>query len=135
MTVAAKDLERVPVWREFVNGTVCTEPGARQSELAETDINRIVAQFHKTGLLPAGFAEGVFADVSAIGDYRDAVERVRLAELEFMKLPPQVRSKFDNDLLAFVEFAVAPENRAEMEALGLLEPEPPVAAGVPPVAP
>lgn len=112
----------VPPFREFRGGTVCVEPGARQSEAGETDINRIVAQFHRTGVLPDGFAEGVFEDVSAIGDYRDAVERVRLAELEFMKLPPQVRSRFENDPLRFVEFAVEPANRKEMEAMGLLEP-------------
>lgn len=102
--------------------TICTEPGARQSEAESTDINRIVAQFHKTGVLPAGFTEGVFADVSELGDYRAAVERVKLAEEEFMKLPPQVRRQFDNDPLQFVEFAVDPANQAEMVEMGLLAP-------------
>lgn len=102
--------------------TICTEPMARQSEAAECDINRIVAQFTKTGVLPQGFAEGVFSDVSEIGDYREAMERVRLADREFMKLPPQVRAEFGNDPLAFVEFAVQPENRDQMVAMGLLEP-------------
>lgn len=110
--------------REFADGTVCVEPGARQSEAAETDINRIVSQFVKTGFLPQGFAEGVFADVSEIGDYRSAVERVRAAEVEFMKLPPQVRGRFDNDPLAFVEFAVDPKNKRELQDMGLLEIDP-----------
>lgn len=124
-----------PKWREFAKGTVCTEPGARQSEAADTDINRIVSQFHKTGVLPAGYAEGIFADVSEIGDYRLAKARVMAAEAEFMRLPPQLRSRFDNDPLAFVEFAVEPGNRAEMEALGLLDPAPPVVAPPAPVTP
>lgn len=123
--------KRIPQQREFMDGTVCLEPPARQSEAAECDINRIVSQYVKTGYLPAGYAEGVFADVSAIGDYRSAVERVRQAEVEFMKLPPKVRLRFENDPLAFVEFAIDPANRAEMEELGLLPPVA-VAAVVPP---
>ncbi|WNK14934.1 MAG: internal scaffolding protein [Microvirus sp.] len=125
------DKEVAPVGRVFADGTLCLEPGARQSEAAECDINRIVSQFAKTGVLPPGFAEGVFADVSEIGDYRAALERVRLAEAEFMRLPPQVRARFENDPLQLVEFAVNPANRPEMEALGLL---PAVEAVVPPVA-
>lgn len=121
------DVDVAPPWREFRKGTRCTEPGARQSEAAETDINRIVAQFMKSGTLPPGYAEGVFADVSEIGDYRAALGRVRLAEVEFMKLPPKVRLRFENDPLTFVEFAVNPANRSEMEAMGLLDPEPAVA--------
>lgn len=113
-----------PPWREFAAGTVCTEPGARQSEAAECDINRIVSQFTKTGLLPQGYAEGVFADVSEIGDYRSAVERVRAAEVEFMKLPPAVRLRFENDPLQFVAFAVDPKNLREMQDLGLVEIDP-----------
>lgn len=124
-----------PKWREFAKGTVCTEPAARQSEAADTDINRIVAQFHKTGLLPAGYAEGVFSDVSEIGDFRAAKERVLLAESEFMKLPPQLRSRFDNDPLSFVEFAVDPANRQDLIDLGLLAEAVPSVPAVPPVSP
>lgn len=113
--------QAAPPWREFINGTVCTEPGARQSEAADCDINRIVAQFYRTGLLPEGFTTGVFADVSEISDYRSALERMQLAQEEFMKLPPQLRARFDNDPLSFVEFAANPANEAEMVAMGLLE--------------
>lgn len=118
------------------NVTVCTEDGARQSEAAECDINRIVMQYYKTGQLPVGSVEGVFADVSAIGDYRSAMERMKAAETAFMSLPPQVRLRFENDALRFVEFAVNPENRKEMEALGLLDKAAEVAAGstTPPAA-
>jgi hypothetical protein len=119
------DVEVTPPGRVFSEGTVCFEPGARQSEAGECDINRIVSQYVKTGVLPQGYAEGVFADVSQIGDYRAAVERVRAAEVRFMELSPKVRARFDNDPLAFVEFAVNPENRKEMEAMGLLDPVPP----------
>lgn len=116
--------------REFADGTVCSEPPARQSEAGECDINRIVSQYAKSGVLPVGFAQGIFEDVSAIGDYRAALERVRIAEAEFMRLPPQVRLKFENDPLRFVEFAVNPENEQAMVELGLLERRPAVAEPV-----
>lgn len=104
--------------------TVCVEPGARQSEAEECDINRIVAQFVKTGVGPAAVAEGVFADVSEITDFRSALERMRGAEEAFMTLPPKVRFMFDNDALKFVEFAVDPANRDKMVELGLADAKP-----------
>lgn len=115
----------------------CTEQGARQSEAAACDINTIVAQYDRTGLLPQTGLEALYTDVSGMGDYRSAVEQVRVADRMFMALPAKVRARFNNDAAYFLDFCSDERNRPELMDLGLVEKvveelkRPPVA----PVAP
>lgn len=116
---------------------VCKEAGARQDGAKDADINTIVKRFERTGQLPVTNLVGVFEDVSQIGDYRGALDKIMVAEAAFMELPPEVRKRFDNDALQFVAFAVDPNNKAEMVELGLLEevkPPAPAPAGAAPPA-
>lgn len=94
-----------------------------QSELESTDVNRIVARFVKTGVLPAGRTDGVYLDVSQVVDYQDAVAQVNMAESFFMSLPAEVRARFQNDPAEFLDFASDPANRKEMQGWGLLSPD------------
>lgn len=105
----------------------------RQSEAAAVDVNRIVGQFVKTGVLPQVQAQALFADVSEMTDYRDALHQVELADKMFMSLPAKVRAKFENDPATFLDFCSDPQNREELEGLGLVE-KAPVEPGEPPVA-
>lgn len=96
----------------------CSKGGrTRQEFKAECDVNRIVASFTKTGVLPFGGLQGLFADVSEVGDYREHLEAVQAAESLFMGLPAAVRQKFDNDPGSFVEFAGNPANAEELAKL------------------
>lgn len=118
--------------------TVCEEKSlTRQSEMQGADINAIMQRYEKTGVLPMDVREAVFTDVSEIGSFRDALEIMRAAERGFMELSPAMREKFGNDPVAFLDFASRPENRPELEKLGVLaapegapivEKEPPAAA-------
>ncbi len=96
----------------------------RQSEAKDADINNIVARYDRTGVLPTIGREGFYADVSQVGDYRDALERVRVADEAFMQLPAKVRAKFDNDAAQFLDWTSDPGNREEMRELGLIEADP-----------
>ena len=59
------------------DGTIDYGPSlARQSEKAYSDINVIMRKYVKTGVLPPQTREGFFADVSKVGDYREALARV-----------------------------------------------------------
>src|SRR5260370_11458208 len=108
----------------------------RQSEVADADINTIMSRYERSGLLPGMQREGLFMDVSGIGDYRDALERVMHAQEVFAALPAKVRERFKNDPAALVDFAVDPKNEEEMFALGLLERKEEVKpVGVPPAGP
>lgn len=101
-----------------------------ESEAAGCDINKIVARYVKDGSLPP-FKEGVFTDVSEVGDYRSALERVRAADALFMTLPPQVRAKFENDTGAFIEFMADPANKDKAVEYGIIEAPPPAAPPTP----
>lgn len=63
----------------------------------EQDINVIMRRFMVTGTLPQAVDIGMFGDFTEIEDFESAVERVDRAYDVFMKLPAEVREKFDND--------------------------------------
>lgn len=123
------------------DGISCPEKGARQADQASCDINTIVKMYERSGVVPVAGLVGTFEDVSQIGDFRSALEKIQAAEEKFMELPPEVRFRFGNDPLSFVDFAVEPANLPELRKLGLVAPvEAPVApvapvAVVPPVVP
>lgn len=101
------------------------EGGAKQSFKEECDINNILAQYAKTGLLtPVTSRPPMFVDVSDVGDYRTALENVRTARDLFMQLPATIRATFDNDPATFLDFASDPDNEDELREMGLLPPIP-----------
>lgn len=118
--------------------TVCREPTlTKQSEAAACDINLIMKNYDRTGLLPQAVKEAVFMDVSEVGDFRTALAVIQTAQEGFMRLPAVVRAEFRNDPAEFVDFCSDPGNRARLVELGLVEAEtpPPVVASVEPAQP
>ncbi len=111
---------------------ICPEESrTRQSEAAACNINNIMARYEKTGVLPLQGREGFFADVSEMGDYRQAMDQVERGQQAFMLLPAGVRARFANDAAQFLDFVSDPANRDEMREMGLLEPlEEPVEAPI-----
>ncbi len=103
------------------------ESRTRQSELRYCDINVIMAKYEQTGVLPQVGVEAFYADVSDVGDFREAVERVQRGDEVFMSLPASVRKEFDNDAVAFVDFCTDDVNRAgnmaKLHELGVVVPE------------
>ncbi len=93
----------------------------KQSEAKATNINTIVAQYDKTGLLPQVGRAALFADVSDAPDYRTALDLIRQADELFMGIPARVRSRFDNDPAVFLDWTSQPGNRDEMIEMGLIE--------------
>lgn len=86
-------------------GVVFKGPGrTKQSFKAACDVNNIVEKFQKTGLI-THLAAGVprYADISAMPDYRSALDLMKQAESYFMSLPAAVRELFGNDVAAFVD--------------------------------
>lgn len=107
---------------------------AVQAERDECDINTIVRRFGLTGELPSGVAAPTYGDFTGVRDFKSAVDAVRSASESFMEMPPEIRSRFDNDPQKFVEFCSDDKNRAEAVKLGLVFEEPVAAAGSPAVA-
>lgn len=132
-----------PVFVEREEGKVAVEPVlvspgvdaswpmvTRQSERDSCDINILMARYEKTGQLPLAFREAIYADVSQIGDLRESLEQVQLAEEAFAALPAALRGRFSNDPIAFVDFCADPKNEEEMISLGLLPAKPKAAPEV-----
>ena len=99
---------------------VCLEPTLAQQHFKdECDINYILKTFGVEGLAvnPLQPRYGDFTDVV---DYHSALNAVIAAEDEFMALPANIRTRFDNDPAKLIDFLENDANRTEAENLGLV---------------
>lgn len=99
----------------------------KQAEADAADINKIMAKYQKTGILPhLNNRVPTYGDFSEVTDYQDALNTVMRAEAAFMALPSSVRAKFDNDPARFLDFTQDPANLDALREMGLAPPAPPV---------
>lgn len=99
----------------------CPEPTlAQQHARDETDINTIVRRFGLTGELPSNVRVPQYGDFTHTTDYHSAMNAVLAANEAFMQLPADLRTRFNNDPGALVDFVSDDNNRAEAEKLGLV---------------
>ena len=103
-----------------VRPTIETGPGlTEQGHKKECDINYILKDYQRTGLLKhVNENEGKYDDVS-VSDFQEAMLIVKESERLFSELPSQARKAFDQDPAKFLEFVQNPENADKMEELGL----------------
>lgn len=94
--------------------------GAQQSFKEEVDINTIVKRFNLTGQLPTDLRMPTYADYEEAVDFKTAMDIIANANSTFMQLPAHIRSQFDNDPQAFLEFCSDPDNMDEAAQLGLV---------------
>lgn len=114
----AYDRKRVQVKTEGPSRT-------KQSEAKSTDINRIMKRYQQTGVLnEVNELRAVYADVSNIGDFREAQEFISQVQQEFLDLPAKIRDRFKNDPGSLIDFLSDDNNREEALQLGLIEPTP-----------
>jgi len=106
-------------------GLLCPEPTlAQQNFKDESDINYIVRQFGLTGELPGKPLSPQYGDFTGVLDYHSAVNAVLAAQDDFMELPAQMRSRFNNDPAELIDFLSKEENREEATKLGLVAAKP-----------
>lgn len=98
-----------------------------QSSLAECDINTIVAQNERTGLLThVNRAIPHFGDFGTSVDFHTAQNYLTEANNAFMGLPAELRAKFENNPGKLLDYVSDPANIEEAVQLGLatyLKPE------------
>lgn len=100
----------------------CDDPSmAVQSAEEECNINTIVRKFGLTGELPNDVRMPRSGDFSGIPDFHTAMNMVRSAQEEFMRVPAHIRARFDNDPQAMISFLEDDSNRDEATKLGLLK--------------
>lgn len=124
-------------------GTVNNEPSmTRQADKDSADINKIVKRFEREGIMPMERREGAYLDVSMVGDYREALEQVRLANEYFVTLPAASRAMFENDPAKLLDAVNDPDQLQLLVDAGVVprdevriaEPPAPAGSGSPPEA-
>lgn len=120
-------LDRCPDTNPSIFVDCSVEPSlTRQEFAAECDINSLMSQFEKTGILPTNLATQPprYLDVSDVPDLPTALNMLNDATAAFMALPAIVRRDFDNDPVKFIHFAENPDNVEKMRSWGLAPPAP-----------
>lgn len=109
-----------------------TEVITQQHFKDEVDINTIVRRF---GLmdLPQWNNGGVYGDFTGIVDFDSALAKIKSTEEAFMRLPAELRDKFDNDPAELVRYAQS-VTEPEFDAF-VAPPVPPVQPFIQPPAP
>jgi len=110
------------------SGLICSpnEDRTQQKFKDECDINVIVRRFGITGQLPTDGRIPMYGDFTGIGDYRDALDAIRLAEQSFLQLPAAIRRELGDDPQRFVEFCQDPKNLPQLKEWGLTRTTGPV---------
>lgn len=131
-------ISEVKVYHRFdtpkVKGLVCDPKEGRthQSFKDETNVNFIVDRYAKTGLwgsmLKSGTSVPLFGDFTNVPDFVESMQRIAQAHADFDALPSKLRKRFNNRPEELLEFLSDKNNRAEAEALGLVNKAAPGAA-------
>lgn len=112
--------------RHKVSGFESVNPSMTvQSEKNACDINVIMDRYLNQEIplvdpMRMRSGEPQFGDFSEIPNLQDAQNKLIEAQEMFMQLPAKIRRRFDNDPTAFIDFVQNPDNKSEMEELGIL---------------
>jgi len=106
------------------SGLLCLDKSLAQQHMKEeTDINTIVQTFTRTGMLPQHSLPPLAEDFEQIGSFQDALDLVVAAREAFQQQPADIRNRFNNDPVRYVEFCSDPANKEQMRKWGLYSPE------------
>lgn len=110
----------------------CGPGRTKQSFADESDINKLLANYQRTGQLTNVMnVLPQYGDFSNVDDYATALMKVTEAQRLFDTLPAKIRSRVNNDPGAFIDFVADPDNAEELIEMGLADrplgqpPEPP----------
>lgn len=109
------------IYDKIKNGVQFTEPTKTQQQFEEEcNINNIVKRYKQTGIVTHLAHElPVYGDFSEVPDYQTAFDIVVTAQDNFMRLPADLRKRFDNDPAQMLEFLQDESNYEEAVKLGL----------------
>lgn len=106
------------------SGLKCLDDSLTQQQFKdEADINTIVDRFMKSGVLPTPVNMPQYVDYEGVFDFQSAMNAVRQADENFMRMDAKLRARFNNSPQEFLEFFANPENTDEAIRLGLAIPK------------
>jgi phage internal scaffolding protein len=91
----------------------------KQSFKNECDVNNILKNYNKTGVMPENFNPGEYRDLDGT-DYQEYMQTVASANSMFEELPSALRKRFKNDPAQLLSFVHDDKNVLEAQKLGLL---------------
>lgn len=92
----------------------------RQEFADDCDINTLMARYEASGVIShINPRTPQYLDLSDVPDLQTAHQIIQDATREFMALPATTRAQFNNDPMAFVQFAENPDNIGKMREWGL----------------
>ena len=105
-------------------GLKCLDDSLTQQQFKEeSDINTIVDRFMKSGVLPNPINMPQYIDYEGVFDFQSAMNTIRQADENFMRMDAKIRARFNNSPQEFLEFFGNPENIEEAIRLGLAVPQ------------
>ena len=105
-------------------GLKCDDASLTQQQFKEeADINTIVDRFMKSGVLPTPVNMPQYIDYEGVFDYQTAMNAVRSADEQFMRMDAKLRARFNNSPQEFLAFFADPANTEEAIRLGLAVPQ------------
>jgi phage internal scaffolding protein len=106
------------------SGLKCLDASLTQQQFKEdSDINTIVDRFMKSGVLPTPTNMPQYVDYEGVFDFQSAMNVVRQADENFMRMDAKIRARFNNSPQEFLEFFSDAENMPEAIRLGLAIPQ------------
>ena len=116
ITITDKGNGRRRVSQDFSDEKSMTE----QSHRNKVNINKIIAKYKKTGLFPQRKDIPTYGDFSNATDYHTMLNKIQAANDDFMSLPSDLRSRFENDAGKLIEFMDNPDNVHDCIEMGLI---------------
>lgn len=105
-----------------VSGLSCEMPTlAKQAFKDECDINTIVRNFGLSYEIPSSFRLPSYGDFTGVNTFEEAVNVIAAANEQFDLLPADVRARFANNPVDFVEFCSNADNAEELYNMGLAD--------------
>lgn len=101
---------------------ICDDPGrTEQAHKDACDINNIMlrAKPQPTNGIIAN--PGMYGDVSEVGSFQEALDKIHATQQEFQALSAQIRARFDNNPANLIAYLEDPENHAEAVKLGIIQ--------------
>lgn len=110
-----------PMYRRKV--TVDYDPDdflTEQHHLEQCSIQHIMARYRKTGLIDhVNNYAGTYGDFANAPTFQEAQNIIADARTMFETVPATIRAEFDNDPTKYIEFMQNPENKQQIEDMGL----------------
>lgn len=118
------DHSLIPNFRSAYSGHVAVQfettglSLTKQSFKQECDVNNILKNYNKTGIMPEG-NPGEYRELDGT-DYQDYMQTVASANSMFEDLPSALRKRFKNDPAQLLTFVHDDKNLKEAHEMGLL---------------